>query len=790
MKRSWTEILCLVAGVLLVLLGGGLAFGGGWLIALGGSFFYFLAGLAMVATGVGVFLRRAWAAPVAFGLLAVSVVWAIWEVGLDFWQLVPRVVVFLVIAIGVAAVTPLLRRKDGEARALKPRQAGILSAVLGLAFVAVIVGMFQPHAEIAARGGAVQASNPSAGQGQGDDWNHFGRDLGGNRFAPFTQINKQNVKDLKVAWQFRTGDLAIDGAEYQVTPIKIKDTLYLCTPRSQVIALNAADGTQKWHFKPDLRENAGQGDGGKGWQRCRGVSYVETADVTACPARIMLTTIDAKLYALDARTGRPCPGFGENGQSYVNLLNNLGPRGLGNYYPTAAPLVAGDVVVVGGLVGDNDTVGQPSGVTRAYDVRTGAPRWAWDPAEPKRGRPLTGDEVYESQTPNFWGTAAYDPQLNLIYIPTGNQTPDFWNGDRLRASDEYNSSIVAIDAATGVDRWHFRTANRDMFDYDVSSQPILYDMPDGKGGITPTVVQLTKRGEVFVLDRRNGQPVVPVTQRPVPPSTVPGMKPAPTQPFSAISVGVDNMTERDAWGGTIFDQLYCRIQFKRMRWEGPYTPMVENDWTLIWPGYYGGFNWGGGSLDPTTGVLYVNDIRMAMIGRFLNREKAKTMGLKPSNEGEYSQMLGTPYGAERAMWLSPLGTPCFKPPFGSMTAIDLKTQAKLWSVPVGTIADAPVKGITPHVPIPIGMPTMGGPINTAGGLVFFHGSLDWALRAFDRDTGKVLWQSRLPVGGQGAPMTYMENGKQYVVVVAGGATRTGTNDNRGDYVIAYALPSA
>lgn len=779
-----------ILGVLLAILGALLAIGGIWLITLGGSWFYLFAGAAMAAVGVGVFKKKLFAYPLSLGLLVVSAIWAFWEVGTDFWQLVPRLIAFLVVALIASLGAHHLHNSKGVA-VISSKLARISSLVFGVIIIGFFAGMFKPHPEVAFDGTPTEVVNAEAGYDQGGDWSAWGRNTSGDRYAQFAEINKKNVKDLAVAWTFRTGDLALNGAEYQVTPIKIADTLYLCTPFNKVFALDPVTGEQKWKFDPKVREGAGQGDGGKGWQRCRGVSYTETPTpqkpAAACQSRIVLSTIDAKLWTIDAKTGKACEDFGVNGS--VDLLKNLGPRGLGNYYPTSAPLVAGNLIVVGGLIGDNDTVGQPSGVVRAYDSRTGHPVWAWDPANPKRSTPLSGDDIYPLESPNFWGTGSYDPQLGLIYIPTGNQTPDFWSGDRHPYSDDYNTSIVAIDVKTGVDKWHFRTANRDQFDYDVSSQPILYDLPNKNGEKTPVVIQLTKRGEIFVLDRRDGKPVFPVEERPVPTDAMPDMNPASTQPFSALSVGTTPLKESDMWGASIFDQLYCRIQFKQMRWEGPFTPLSDQKRTLIYPGYYGGMNWGGGALDAATATLYVNDIRMAQWGKFIKREEAKRIGLTPSAEGEYSQMLGTPWGVERSMFVSPLGVPCFKPPFGSMTAIDLTTGKTRWQIPMGTIEDANIHGFKPKMPIPLGMPTMGGPLVTKGGLVFFHGTLDFYLRALDSDSGEEIWRSRLPVGGQGAPMSYIgANSKQYVVVVAGGATRTGTNEQRGDYVIAYALP--
>nr|WP_236775296.1 membrane-bound PQQ-dependent dehydrogenase, glucose/quinate/shikimate family [Agrobacterium tumefaciens] len=798
-------------GVVVALLGVGLAAGGVKLLTLGGSWFYLLAGLAMIAIGYFAVRRQSAALWTALGLLVVSIVWALAEVGIDFWQLVPRTVTFLVIALGAALISPFLTRKSG-APALSIRSGGILSLILAAAFVATIAGMFRPHPAVVASSDApAPVINADAGRESGNDWPAWGRGTTGNRFAQFDQINKSNVKDLQIAWTFHTGDLAVDGKEYQVTPIKIDDTMYFCTPSNIVIALDPTTGKERWRFDPQAKISQSTA----GWRRCRGVGYADlTAQLSkpanaadgsslpviaaiesvACRKRILTSTTDARLLAIDADTGELCQDFGVKGavDLRIGLTKDAVGGQQGSYNVTSAPLVADGVVMVGGRINDNLTVGEPSGVVRGFDVRTGQILWAWDAARgAKDSTPLPAGQTYAPETPNFWGTAAYDPALGLAYFPTGNQTPDFWSGNRHSYSDEYTDAVVAVDMKTGKERWHFRTANIDQYDYDVSSQPILYDLPKADGTRTPVLIQLTKRGEIFVLDRRTGEPVFPVEQRKVATDAMPGMEVSPTQPFSSLSVGTETLKESDMWGATIFDQLYCRIEFKEMRWEGPFTPLSDKQRTLIYPGYYGGFNWGGGAIDASTGTLIVNDIRMAQWGRFIKQEEAKRIGLKPSTEGEYSEQLGTPWGVERSMFVSPLGVPCFKPPFGSMTAIDLTTGKTKWQVPMGSIQDAPVQGIVPGVLIPLGMPTMGGPLVTGGGLTFFHGTLDYYTRALDNDTGGELWRGRLPLGGQGAPMSYIgKDGKQYVVVVAGGATRTGTNDHRGDDVIAYALPGA
>lgn len=797
MKRS-TGIVVNIIGVVLILLGLILAAGGLYLITLGGSWFYLFAGLAMAGSGVGLIRKRAWTLWLTWGLLLVSLIWAFSEVGTDFWQLVPRTVAFLVVTLLVTLCAPLLRKQNGS-KVLNCKFSAVLSVILAGSIIAIFANMFRAHPEVV---GTDNKASPvianTAGDDSGSDWPAWGRNSMGQRFAQFNQINASNVKDLKVAWTYRTGDMATNGAEYQVTPLKIDDTMYLCTPINKVIALDPTTGKEKWRYDPNVKQTPAN----KNWKRCRGVSYADlstlpTEQNTAVPAsaapascrkRIISTTIDARLFALDAETGKVCSDFGDNG--YVDLLKGLGPTAPDSYYLTSAPLVADGVIMVGGKLNDNLTTGEASGVVRGFDVQTGKLLWAWDPSRgPRDSSPLPDGQTYAIESPNFWGTAAYDSKLGLAYFPTGNQTPDFWTGNRHPYSDEYNDSVVAIELKTGKERWHFRTANQDQYDYDVSSQPILYDLPGKDGTTTPVLIQLTKRGQIFVLDRRTGKPVFPVENRKVSTDAMPGMKVSPTQPYSSLSVGTTALKESDMWGASIFDQLYCRIQFKEMRWEGEFTPLSDKKRTLIYPGYYGGFNWGGGAIDASTGTLIVNDIRMAQWGRFIKREEAIRVGLKPSTEGEYSAQNGTPWGVERSMFVSPLGVPCFKPPFGSMTAIDLTTGKTRWQVPMGSIQDAPVAGIVPGVRIPLGMPTMGGPLVTKGGLTFFHGTLDYYVRALDNVTGEELWRGRLPVGGQGAPMSYLnKDGKQYVVVVAGGATRTGTNDNRGDYVIAYALP--
>lgn len=781
------QILSSIIAALGALMAAFLIYEGGRLIAFGGSWFYALSGIALAVCSFYMFRRNILSTWIALGLLAATLLWSLSEVGFAFWPSFSRLIVFLFVALVAILMAPWL---SGPGRKFFTRTTtGLAASGLGVVILAFIAGMFRVHPTIAPTDptSSQETAAATAPDQTEHDWPAYGRTTSGTRYASFTQINRENVSKLNVAWTYRTGDMAINGAEFQGTPIKIGDTVYICSPHNIVSAIDPDTGTEKWKFDPHAQT--------KVWQRCRGVGYWHDSTASdenaPCASRIVLTTIDARLITIDARTGKACDSFGSNGS--VNLLTGLGPTAPGSYYPTAAPLVAGDIVVVGGRIADNERTGEPSGVVRGYDVRTGAQVWAWDATNPRRGTtPLAEGEIYPAETPNLWGTASYDPKLDLVFFPLGNQTPDFWGGDRSKASDEYNDAFVAVDAKTGVERWHFRTANHDLVDYDATAQPILYDIPDGHGGTRPAIIAMTKRGQIFVLDRRDGTPILPVEMRKVPQDGAPaGQYLAPEQPYSSLSIGAERLKASDMWGGTIFDQLLCRVQFASYRYEGEFTPVNEKQASIIYPGYYGGINWGGGAVDESTGTLLVNDIRMIQWAKFIKQDEARRIGLKPSAEGEYSEQKGTPWGVVRSMFFSPLGLPCGKPPYGTMNAIDLRSGKVKWSMPLGTIQDMPIHGFVPGVQIPLGMPTMSGPLATRTGLVFFAGTLDNYIRAINTDTGEVVWKARLPVASQAAPMSYVSDktGKQYVVVTAGGLTRSGVNKNRGDYVIAYALPS-
>ncbi|WP_312226729.1 glucose/quinate/shikimate family membrane-bound PQQ-dependent dehydrogenase [Pseudescherichia sp.] len=770
----------LLAGLMIII---GLAIGipGIKLVSLGGSAYFLVMGVVMLISALLIIKNRT-SGIVLYALAFIaSAIWAVSDAGWDFWPLFSRLFTFGVLAFLAALLWPFMTTSGSK----KP--AFGVAAVIALALLVSAGWMFKPQTLVTAN--EEVPVQPVAKGSQQTDWKHWGNTTHGDRFAALDQINKQNVNQLEVAWVARTGDIPQSngsGAEDQNTPLQIGDTLFVCTPYSKVLALDVDSGKEKWRY--DSKATA------PNWQRCRGLGYYEDAQAAAvpaaqpaaCPRRLFLPTTDARLIAINADNGQPCADFGDNGS--VDLSVGMGEVKPGYYQQTSTPLVAGNVVVVGGRVADNYSTGEPPGVVRAYDVHTGKLAWAWDPGNPAiTGLPPEG-QTYTRGTPNVWSAMSYDAKLNLVYLPTGNATPDFFAGERTALDDKYSSSIVAVDATTGQVRWHYQTTHHDLWDFDLPAQPLLYDLPDGKGGTTPVLVQTSKQGMIFMLNRETGEPVAKVEERPVPAGNVEGERYSPTQPYSVgmPMIGNQTLTESDMWGATPIDLLICRIEFKAMRHEGVFTP-PGLDRSLQFPGSLGGMNWGSVSVDPNNGLMFVNDMRLGLANYMVPRAKvAKNasgieMGIVP--------MEGTPYGAMRERFLSPLGIPCQKPPFGTMSAVDLKSGKLVWQVPVGTVQDTGPLGIRMHMPIPIGMPTLGASLSTQSGLLFFAGTQDFYLRAFDTATGSEIWKARLPVGSQSGPMTYVspKTGKQYIVINAGGARQS---PDRGDYIIAYALPDS
>ncbi len=796
------KIWLFVLGAVLILAGLFLAIGGGKLVSLGGSWYFLLAGIGIVLSGALVLLRKPSGA-LLFGLVTLlTVVWAVWDVGLDFWALISRLLALGIGAAVVALSYPLLRKASGRSPAYLP--SFLIAAILALGAAAGVAGMFVPHPTVRFAGTA-PARTPVDPASEQKNWGAYGNTHGGSRFAALDQINVDNVKDLKVAWTYRTGDTPIspgnNGAEDQQTPLQVGDKLFLCTPHNNVIAVDVDTGKEIWKNEINAKSSV--------WMRCRGLAYfdatsqiqqptlpgstpvtpVSVAEGALCQRRILMNTIEAELIALDADTGAFCPDFGTNGR--VNLKIGLGDAADPSYVLTSAPTLAGTTVVVGGRIADNVQVDMPGGVMRGFDVITGQLRWAFDPGNPDiTGLPPEG-QTYTRSTPNVWAAMSYDPASNIVFMPVGSPSVDLYGATRTALDHKYGASMLALDATTGREKWVFQTVHNDLWDFDVPMQPSFVDFPKADGSTVPALVFGTKAGQLYVLDRATGKPLTEVKEIPVKPANIPNEPYAPTQPLSVgmPQIGVGPYTESDMWGATPFDQLLCRIAFKSMRYDGLYTA-PGTDLSLSFPGSLGGMNWGGLSTDPINNMIFVNDMRVGLWVKMVEAapsdqtasggESVNTgMGLVP--------MKGTPYAVDKNRFLSQLGIPCQAPPFGTLTAVDMKTQKIAWQVPVGTVMDTGPFGIKMGLPIPIGMPTLGGTLATQGGLVFIAGTQDYYLRAFSTATGEEVWTERLPVGSQGGPMTYKspKTGKQYVVISAGGARQS---PDRGDYVIAYALP--
>jgi quinoprotein glucose dehydrogenase len=751
---------------LLAAIGAIVGAGGIWLLAIGGSPYYALAGASVLIAAIltaRADQRGAW---LYAAFLIASTIWSLWEAGLDGWALTARLLAPAILGLGFGY--PRLLASAGWAV-----RAPLLASALCL--VTIGVGAFQPYPAAAPFPQARQVAAEAAG----DEWSAYGGVVAGTRYSTLAQLTPDNVSRLEVAWTHSAGAIEAGArSPMQVTPIMVGDTLYYCAQTNAVIALDPETGEERWRFDPQVELPP------RGFLvRCRGVSY-HRSNARECPERIVSATFDARLFALDARTGRLCSSFGDNG--FVDLTEGLGEVQPGFYYVSSPPLIARGNIIVGGAVIDNMQVDEPSGVIRAYDVETGALSWAWDMGRPDaRGAPHQG-ETYTRSTPNSWAPATADEALGLVYLPLGNPTPDYWGADRTPEEERFGSSVVALDAETGALRWSFQTMHHDLWDYDVPAQPTLVDI-ERNGQTIPALVQATKRGQLFVLDRRTGEPVLPVEERPAPQTgAAPGERLSPTQPYSvAMSSFGGVLRERDMWGATPIDQLWCRIAFRRLRYEGEATPPGETA-SLVYPGVAGGMNWGGVSVDPVHGVAIVNSMDVAATNQLIPRAEADEMARRGGDAPQ--PMAGAPYAAQVSTFYSPLNAPCNEPPYGRLSAVDLRTGALLWQRSVGTIRDAGPLGIATHLPIPMGLPNLGGTLTTRGGLVFMGAVRERRFRAFDIRTGRELWSAALPNGGQANPMTYVSptSGRQFVVIAAGG--HPVLDMPAGDTLVAFALP--
>lgn len=795
-------IWCVLLGLVLLAVGLFFAIGGGKLLSLGGSAYFLIAGIVMLLSAVQ-FLRKKSSAVVLFLLVFIgTLIWALLDVGMTFWPLVSRLMVPTGLALLALLTWPALRKREGKTALAAPSYA--LAVVLAIGMVVTLVQMFQPHPTVAFKGETLPLVPVKAGEEQ-KNWDNYGNTPEGSRFVALSQITRDNVRDLQVAWTFRTGDTPEsptgNGAEDQQTPLQVGNTLYLCTPHNNVIAVEADTGKERWKREINARAEV--------WNRCRGLAYFDaTKPLTqptqpgstpvlpalhvgeSCQRRILMNTIDARLIAIDADNGQFCEGFGDHG--VVDLKAGLGEAPDPQYQLTSAPTLAGTTVVVGGRVADNVQTDMPGGVLRGFDVITGAMRWAFDPGNADPNAVLMPGKNYARSTPNSWAPMSYDPAMNTVFIPMGSSSVDLWGADRTPLDHKYGASVLALDATTGKEKWVYQTVHNDLWDFDLPMQPSLVDFPMEDGTSKPAVVIGGKTGMIFVLDRMTGKPLTRVEEQEIPQGFIPNEQYTRTQPRSVgmPQIGNQTLTESDMWGATPFDQLMCRISFKSMRYDGLFT-VPGTDLSLSFPGSLGGLNWGGISVDPNNRYLFVNDMRL---GLWVQMIPADTKKAEASNGGEAINtgmgavpLKGTPYAVNKNRFMSPLGIPCQAPPFGSLSAIDMKTRQIVWQVPVGTVQDTGPFGIKMRAQMPVGMPTLGGTLATQGGLVFIAGTQDYYLRAFDSATGQEVWKARLPVGSQGGPISYVspKTGKQYILISAGGGRQS---PDRGDYVIAYALP--
>ena len=644
-----------------------------------------------------------------------------------------------------------------------------------------------------AMAGAVVTGWPALAQTpDASDWGYYGGDMFGQRFSRLNEINRKNVTHLTVAWTYRTGENGVGFARanklsFEATPVLAFGLLYLETPTNIMIALDPQTGVQRWRFDPHIDRSRQYAEASS-----RGVSIWEDSDsrhTGACTRRVLTGTLDARLLAVDAATGEPCKDFGTGGQ--VDLTSGLRIRDRADYLVTSPPAIYGNVVVVGSAIGDNRASDVERGVIRAFDARSGALLWAFDPLPDSPTHPAATEwnfaQAAATGGANSWGLMSIDEDNGLVLVPTGSASPDYFGGTRL-GSNRFADSLLALDAKSGKLVWHQQLVHHDLWDYDLAAQPVLGDI-ELQGVPVPAVIQATKTGMLYVFDRSKGQPLFPITEKPVPPSFVAGEQASPTQPFSAIPslVSQKPVDPADAWGVTFWDRGKCRDLLSAHRNEGIFTPPDPHG-TILSPGYIGGVNWGGIAFDEARQRVIAAVNHLPMLVTLLPQSQLQEQ-MRSGNypNSDFARQAGTPYAMRREPLLSPWGLPCTAPPWGTLVSVDLRRNRIVWQVPLGS-----TEGVGPwFAPTrDFGLPNMGGPIATAGDLVFVGAALDSYFRAFDIETGRELWKHKLPAGGQATPMTYRagRNQRQFIVIAAGG--HGVLNTPRGDYVIAFALPAA
>lgn len=784
----------------LVILGMTLAWLGVQIVALGGDLYFLVTGLIFCTAGLaGVFGWRWAALNLLTGAVLLTLLWGILEIHalgwMDSWPfdlagrlaLPALLLLFFLLTVTLGAKAPRVWRH-------KSALAGVsllaVLGVLGLAFVATGWERLEEPSSLAFEAAAFPGHNTET------EWLAYGGSNLGAAYSPAGLITRGNLQQLEEVWRFQTGDLpGSDRVFYsaQNTPIYAQGRLYTCSPSNQVFALDPASGELIWRFDPAVRTVDMESLFSAA---CRAVGFHQAEGSAGhCSARVFVATVDSRLIALDAATGSSCTDFGTEG--VVNLALGLGLQETGLASSTSGPAVVGDLLIIGQQVSDNQRRDAPSGVVRAYETQTGALRWAWDAhRQGSAMRPLADDEIFSRGTPNVWNVISGDADAGLVYIGTGNSANDHWGGTRTEDEDRFTSAVVAIAMDSGETVWDFATVMHDLWDYDLGAQPALMDLMI-EGSLRRVLIQGTKQGSVFILDAMTGEHLRPTQWRASPQGALPGDWVAESQlqavsfPNFAGRIGADpeTLNYRNTWGVAMVDAALCRRKFLRMDYQGIYTPPGDNPHgSLLFPGTVGGINWGGVALDLSRQILITNHSRLPNVVTMHPRAEVEEMpvglgGARPDQDIAPHWL--SPWGVTRPMWLSILDSPCIAPPWGYIAATDLNTGRLLWSQPLGTGFDTGPMGVPTFLRIPLGTTNLGGPLATGSGLVFIAAAQDDFFRAFETETGRLLWSARLPAGGQASPMSFIHDGRQYVVLVAAGHQRLETTV--GDYVIAYAL---
>lgn len=787
MTRSWAGM---ILAVVMAAIGLVLTLGGAWLLILGGSLYYLIAGLLMIASAWLLFRGRLIGGWIYLALFILSAIWGFGEARGNAWAMIPWLVAPFVLLVGVFLVMPTLSAAPNR---WKLAGGGIL---LGAIFV---VASF---AVLGTTGGSALAMLPAqqspgmsdpTGLATGADWPAYGGTNAAQRYTPLTQIDTSNVGRLEKAWEVHTGGMPTDPGYAKLygtenTPLKIGNLLYTCTAKNVIVALDAASGKPQWRVDPHVPD---------AWipytTACRGLAWYKVpgaAEGTLCASRIIEGTLDSRLIAVDALTGKPCTDFNGTGQQDTKIGMGWVPPGSASI--NSAPTIVRGIIVVPHQVLDGQCRCAPSGVIQGFDAKTGKLAWAWDMMHPDWKTYPPKGQVWARGTPNSWTGSSGDEKLGLVYLPMGNMADDYISAGRPPQANQYASSIVAIDVTTGKPRWSFQAVKKDVWDYDLGSQPTLIDY---KG--TPAVLLPSKQGDLYVLDRASGRPLTPIGSIKAP---VDGIEPGERAPRQIVSLWhtlkMPDLTESDMWGMSPIDQMICRIQFRRADYSGEFTPPRADRHTIQYPGYNGGSDWGGVSVDPVRGVIIANYNDMPNYVRLVPRAEANRKKIVPrfatsgplGKSHQIDPQWGVPYAVNvDAGWRLPLTKlMCKRPPYGGIRAIDAATGKTIWDHPFGTARRNGPFNLPTYLPFTIGTPNNGGAVTTASGLIFIAAATDDLIRAIDLKTGRTLWSAPLPAGGQATPILYQQDGREYLAIFAGGHHFMETP--MGDSVVAYALP--